>query len=183
MQSKMCSFSLWFLTSGSVEVVGWHSCKLGPRGVGCLMGIFKGICRGMIYCRSPFEAGVRGLFVPAAPVIIIQVMTKVKESERERDASPVGSTCLITDFSRTTFYFLVMFILLILVFQLVVILLCGYQLQSEVGVKDPSLPDVAYSYRISTRHPDTCQNTLLCFICLFSFPVIFHASYLPLTAQ
>lgn len=183
MQSKMCSFSLWFLTSGSVEVVGWHSCKLGPRGVGCLMGIFKGICRGMIYCCSPFEAGVRGLFVPAAPVIIT---TGYDQSQRvwERERC---ITCrkYLSDhrFFTQEIYFLVMFILFILVFQLVVILLCGYQLQSEVGVKDPSLPDVAYPYRISTRRPDTCQNTLLCFICLFSFPVIFHASYLPLTAQ
>lgn len=101
----MCiKFSLWSLTSGSVEVVGWHSCKLGPKGVGCLMGIFKGICHGMIYCRSPFEAGVRGLFVPAAPVII---PTGYDQSQRvwERDASPVGSTCLITDFSRKIFIF------------------------------------------------------------------------------
>lgn len=49
-------------------------------------------------------------------------------------------------------------------------------MKSEVGVNDLSLSDVVH-------HISTCQNTFLHFIRLLSLPVIFHTSYLPLTAQ
>ncbi len=71
-----------------------------------------------------------------------------------------------------------MLILFIVIFQLVAIFL---RLSTEKrGVKDLSLPDVAY--RISTHHRHMPKHAPLLHL-FFSFPVIFHASYLPLTAQ
>ncbi len=89
----------------------------------------------MIYCCSPFEAGVRGLCVAAAPVIILQpVMTKVKESKRDKDASPVGSTCLSTHFYFTyKSLFSVMLILFIVIFQLVAIFSAAFNWKARAS--------------------------------------------------